>query len=372
METPMEVKISRETLLNGAQKIQGMVEAKGAMPILAHAFIAAAGDEICIQATDLEIGSKAYYPANVIKPGSVTINARKLLDIVRELPDHEIHLVKEDSNWTTLKCGKAKFRLPGMAPEDFPALPEYSDEAVMEFSASTLKEMVKKTFFAVSPDETRQALNGLLLEREGSNAIMVGTDGHRLSMISRPFLKAAENDEKQSFLLPKKAVSELIKQMDNEEGSFIFSEKSSHLAFIREKQVIVSRMIDGKFPNYKQVIPSGNDKKATINREEFQHALKRVALLADDKSKMVRFEFADGMMSLISDNTEMGTAREEMAVDYKGDGMFVGLNARYLLDVLSVLDHETVTLNMKNENHSCLITIDEDPEYKSIVMPMRL
>ncbi len=368
----MEVKISRDTLLNGAQKIQGMVEAKGAMPILAHAFLTADGDEICIQATDLEIGSKAYYSANVIKPGSVTMNARKLFDIVRELPDQEIHLIKEDSNWTTLKCGKSKFRLPGMSPEDFPALPEYSDEAIMEFNAATLKEMIKKTFFAVSPDETRQALNGLLLEREDSKAILVGTDGHRLSMISRPLLKVMDSDEKQSYLLPKKAVSELLKQMDNDENSFVFSEKNSHLAFIQGKQVIVSRKIDGKFPNYRQVIPSGNDKKVTVDREQFQRALKRVALLADDKSKMVRFEIADGLMSLISDNTEMGTAREELAIDYQGESMFVGLNARYLLDVLGVIEYDTVTLNMKNENHSCLITIDEDPDYKSIVMPMRL
>ncbi len=370
----MEVRINREAFLSGMQKTQGIVEAKGAMPILAHVFLSAKDEEICIQATDLEIGSKAYYAANVVKPGSATMNARKLFDIVRELPDNqEIHLIKEENNWVTIKCGKSKFRLPGMPPEDFPALPEYSDQALMEFSASMLREMVKKTSFAISPDETRQALNGLLLERDDGSAVMVGTDGHRLSMIARPLLNPkSDSQEKQSFLLPRKAVAELLKQIDSEEGTLSFSEKGSHIAFFHGKQVVVSRKIEGKFPNYKQVIPSDNNIQIQINRNELQHALKRVALLADEKSKMVRFEIRDNTMTLISDNTEMGAAREELTIDYSGEEIFVGLNARYILDVLNVVDEDTVTLNLKDQNHSCLITVDSDKNYQSIVMPMRL
>ena len=209
----MEVRISRDVLLNGVHKVQGIVEPKGAMPILSHLHLSAEKDTISIRATDLEIGTLGHYTANVTAPGAVTLNARKLFDIVRELPNEEIHLKKEENSWITLKCGKSKFRLPGLPPEDFPPLPEYSEKPLLEFDGKILKEMIRKTFFSVSPDETRQALNGLLLESEGDSANLVGTDGHRLAMISRPVKSNVAKGETLSFLLPMKALSELLKLM---------------------------------------------------------------------------------------------------------------------------------------------------------------
>lgn len=369
----MEVRISRENFLNGVHKVQGIVETKGAMPILSHLLLSAEKDDICIQATDLEIGSKGYFSANVISPGSVALNARKLFDILRELPDQEIHLTKEDNQWVTLKCGNCKFRLPGLPAADFPALPEYSEDSLMEFSGAQLREMIRKTFFAVSPDETRQALNGLLLEKENGHANLVGTDGHRLAMITRPLQKSGgSKNEKLSFLLPKKALAELLKLLDDDDTTFGFSAKNNHLAFIQDRQVIVSRKIDGKFPNYRQVVPTDNNLQVVVNREDLIHALKRVALLADEKSKMVRFEIQKGLLTLISDNTELGAAREELSINYDGEDVVVGLNAKYVLDVLNVVDAEEITLNLKDQNHSCLITVANDKDYMSIVMPMRL
>ncbi|PIP72639.1 MAG: DNA polymerase III subunit beta [Nitrospinae bacterium CG22_combo_CG10-13_8_21_14_all_47_10] len=368
----MEVRISRDVLLNGVHKVQGIVEPKGAMPILSHLHLSADKDNICIRATDLEIGTLGRYTANVSAPGAVTLNARKLFDIVRELPDEEIHLKKEENNWITLKCGKSKFRLPGLPPEDFPPLPGYSVKPLLEFDSKILKEMIRKTFFSVSPDETRQALNGLLLEVEGDRASLVGTDGHRLALISRPVKSNASKEEVLSFLLPKKALSELLKLMEDEDGTFGFSSQDNHLAFICGKQVIVSRKIDGKFPNYRQVIPSDNNLKAKADRDGLTHALKRVALLADEKSKMVRFEILKGSLSLISDNTDLGAANEEMAIEYEGEEVSIGLNAKYVLDILNAIEGDSVTLNLKDQNHSCLFTVTDDDQYKSIVMPMRL
>ena len=366
----MEVRISRDVLLNGVQKVQGIVEPKGAMPILSHLHLSAKKDGICIRATNLEIGTLGSYPANVTTDGAVTLNARKLFDIIRELPNEEIYIKKEENNWITLKCGNSKFRLPGLPPEDYPPMPEYSDKVLLEFDGKILKEMIRKTFFSVSPDESRQALNGLLLETEGDRATLVGTDGHRLALITRPV--TSHVGEKASYLLPKKALSELLKLMEDDDEKFEFSSHENHLAFIHGKQVIVSRKVDGKFPNYRQVIPTDNPLKAQANREDLTHALKRVALLADEKSKMVRFEIQKGSLTLVSDNTELGAAVEEIAIEYDGEEVSIGLNAKYVLDILNAMDADAVTLNLKDQNHSCLFTSASDDQYKSIVMPMRL
>jgi len=369
----MEVRISRDTFLNGVQKVQGIVEAKGAMPILSHVLIRAEKEKITLEATDLEIGTRDSYPANVIAEGSVTLNARKLFDIVRELPDLEIHLIKEDNDWVTLKCGNSKFRLPGLPAADFPAFPEYSLDSLMEFSCSQLKEMIRKTFFSVSPDESRQALNGLLLENENGKANLVATDGHRLACITRPLLKSSIPDgEKLSILLPKKAIAELLKLLEDDESTFAFSTQGNHLAFIQGTQVIVSRKIDGKFPNYRQVIPPDNNLKIKIDRDILSHALRRVSLLADEKSKMVRFDIQKGNLTLISDNSDYGAAREEFPIDYDGEDVSIGLNAKYVLDILNVTEDQEVILNLKDQNHSCMITVENDSDYLGIVMPMRI
>ena len=367
----MEVRIDKDTFLNGVQKVQGIVEAKGAMPILSHLLLTTEKERISIQATDLEIGAKGYYSANVVAKGQVTLNAKKLFDILRELPSEEVHLTREDNHWVTLKCGKSKFRLPGMSSQDFPPFPEFSQDSLLEFSSKLLKEMIRKTFFAQSPDETRQVLNGLLLEREGRKLNMVGTDGHRLAVIKRNVGDAAKGD-KLSYLIPKKALAELMKLIEDEDATFSFSAKNNHLAFMQGDQVIVSRKIDGKFPNYQQVIPSDNKLQVSVNRDVLQHALKRVALLADEKSKMVRFDVQSGNITLTTDTTELGEAREEIPVSYSGEDVSIGLNAKYVLDVLNVIDDEEVVLNLKDQNSSCLITSNKDKDYQSIVMPMRL
>jgi DNA polymerase-3 subunit beta len=258
-----------------------------------------------------------------------------------------------------------------MPSEDFPPLPEFSQDSLMELSGKLLKQMIRKTFFAQSPDETRQVLNGLLLEQDNGKVKMVGTDGHRLALVKRD-LGGSSKGEKGSYLIPKKTLAELVKLVEDEEAIFSFSAKNNHFAFIQGDQVIVSRKIDGKFPNYQQVIPSDNKLQVQINRGMFQQALKRVSLLADEKSKMVRFDIKAGSIVLTSDTTELGEAREEVATSYSGEAVSVGLNAKYVLDVLNVMDDEEIILNLKDDKSSCLITSNGDKDYQTIVMPMRL
>jgi DNA polymerase-3 subunit beta len=194
-----------------------------------------------------------------------------------------------------------------------------------------------------------------------------------LSFIRRPLLKSNVKDGETSFLLPKKVLTELLKLMENDEGAtYSFSVKDNQLAFIHDREVIVSRKIDGKFPNYQQVIPTDNNLKVTVNTQALVQALTRVALLADEKSKMVRFEIKEGSLTLVSDHTELGGAQEEVEISYKGEEVSIGLNAKYILDVLNVIDEDEVTLNLKDQNYSCLLTTGKDKDYRSIVMPMRL
>lgn len=368
----MEIRINRENLLAGVQRVQGIVEVKGAMPILSYLLISTDKEGIYIQATDLEIGIKGYYTANVTAPGKVALNARKLHDIIRELPDHkEIHLVREENDWVTLKCEKSVFRLPGLPATDFPVLPDYSEESLMEFKGSFLKEMIRKSAFAVSPDETRKGISGLLLEMDNGHATMVGTDGHRLAFITRPLLKS-NLTEKTPFILPKKTLAELVKLMDEDDATCSFSVKKNHFAFIQNRQVIVSRAIDGKFPNYQQVIPTDNNIQVVVNKDNLLHALRRVALLADEQSKMVRFEIKTGNLTLISDSTELGAANEEIAAEYEGEEICIGLNAKYVLEILGVIDEEEIVLHLKDKDHSCLIKVKQDQNFLSLVMPMRL
>lgn len=368
----MEVRISRDILLNGLYKVQGIVELNEAMPILSHLYLSAEKDTICIHSTDLEIGTLCHYAANVIAPGALTLNARKLYNIVRELPKVEVHLKKEGSNWIALKCGKSKFRLPGLPLEDFPSLPKYSDKPLLEFDGKILKEMICKTIFSISPDENRNTLNGLLLESEGDSVNLVGTDGQRVAMISRPVKSNIAKGEPLSFLLPKKALSGLLKLIEDENEVFGFSSLGNHQAFICGKQVIVSRKIDEEFPDYRKVIPTDNYLKAKVSIGDLTQALKRVAVLADEKSKMVRFEIRKGTLTLASDSTNFGAAVEGMPIEYEGEDLLIGLNAKHLLDILNVIEGDSVIINLKDQNHSCLITVPGDDQYKAIVMPLRL
>tara|TARA_B100000686_G_scaffold346579_1_gene433554 strand:+ start:2254 stop:3354 length:1101 start_codon:yes stop_codon:yes gene_type:complete len=366
----MEIRIDKAKLLEGVQKVQGIVEVKGTMPVLSYLLMVAENDGVGIQATNLEVGTRGFCEANVVSEGKVALNARKLHDILRELPNEEVHLQKEENHWVTLKCGKAVFRLPGMPAADFPPFPEFSKEPLIKFKGGDLKEMIRKTMFSVSPDETRKGISGLLLEKEDGFVSMVGTDGHRLAYIRR--VAEGVKGEKEEFLLPKKAFSELLKFIEEDEAIFNFSAKDNHLAFIQGSQVLVSRAIEGKFPNYRQVIPRDNQMKVSVNKDGLLHALKRVALLADEQSRMVRFEIHKGGLTLVSDNTELGAAREELSINHQGEEVKIGLNARYVLDILGVIEQEEVVMNLKDKDHSCLFSTTKDPDYLSLVMPMRL
>lgn len=374
----MEFNISKEEFFKGLQKVQGIVDTKGAMPILSNILINTGSKVIDIFATDLDVGIRDSISANIISEGSVTINGKKIHEIVRELPNEEIHFKSgDDNNWINLKCKKSSFKIACLPPEEYPAFPAYKEDDDLVIDISLLKEMLKKTNFAISNDETRYTLNGVLLESEKQKISMVGTDGHRLAFFQKE--NGLEKQDNLEIIIPKKTQAELLKMLEagssdqKKKGKTVsISVEKNHVAFKMDKMVLVSRLIDGRFPNYRQVIPSDNTKNIVINRDDFLHALRRVAILADEKSRMVKFGVQNNLMTLVSDNSELGEAREEIDMEYKGEAVTIGLNAKYVIDILNAIDTEKINFKLKDAGSSCLITPTDNEDYRCVIMPMRV
>ena len=366
----MEFRVDRGELYRCLQRLQGFVDPKGPMPILSNLLVQSVENGIFISATNLDIALKKFCPANVSDPGSLTINSKKLHDIVRELPDGEIHLTQTENQWALLTCGNSRFRLSLLPVDDFPPFPEFKTISMKTIDGPTIGEMIGKTSHAISQDETRYMLNGILLQIYKDHMRMVSTDGHRLAFIRRPVSMKWDKDIE--VIIPKKAVLELNKLTEDEEGELQFILQDNHLIFKKNKMVFVSRLLEGKFPNYEQVIPSKNTKVAMVPVEEMTHALKRVVILADEKSKMVKLQFSKGKLELTSEATELGDAMESLEVDYSKDDISIGVNAVYLIEILTILKEDKVSFNMEDSLSPLLIKSAEDEDFLSIVMPMRL
>lgn len=371
----MKLKIKKDEILRGLQRIQGVVDKKNTMPILSNMLLTANGKGVEIVATDLEIGLRGQYAAEVEAPGAVTVSAKKMYEIVRELPEEDIQLRVEDGTWVKIVSGHSQFKLVGLPKEEYPALPDVPEEGMFTIAGDLLRDMIKKTLYAVGENDARYVLNGLFVQltpaKGGMNIRMVGTDGHRLSMIDR-VVEAKHKDE--SIIVPKKAMMELRRLLEEDataaELQVGFSK--NHALFKRDGLVMVSKLIDGNYPNYLQVVPAQNTKKITIGRDLFTHAVKRVSILSKEKTNAVKLQLEKNRLVLSTNNPEVGEASEELSVDYQGEGVAIGFNSRYLMDVLSAMDRETIRLELNDPLSPCLILEEGNEGYKCVVMPMRV
>ncbi len=371
----MKLKIRKEEILKGLQRIQGVVEKKNTMPILSNMLLTAEGSSIEIIATDLEIGLRGRYAAEVEKPGSVTVSAKKMYEIVRELPADEVQISVEDANWVRIVSGQSQFKLVGLPKDEYPALPDVAEEGMIVIDGNTLRDMIKKTLYSVGENDARYVLNGLFIHmtqtKDGLNIRMVGTDGHRLSMIDQ-VVDAKHKEE--SLIIPKKAMLELRRLLEEDapQAELRLGFSKNHALFKRDGLVMVSKLIDGNYPNYLQVVPTKSTKKVTISKEMFTHAVKRVSILSKEKTNAVKVQLEKDRLVLSTNNPEVGEASEELAVDYRGEAIAIGFNSRYLMDVLTALDRETIALELSDPLSPCLITEDGNASYKCVVMPMRV
>ena len=371
----MKFTIKKEEFLKGLSRVQSVADRRNTMPILSNVLIESGEGGITVTATDLEIGLRGVYEAQVEEPGGVAISARKLFEIVRELPAEEVSFETAENNWATIKSGSAVFKFTGLPKEEFPALPDMEGPEFVPVDAHLMRELIRTTIFAAGDNDTRYVLNGIFMslanEADGATIQMVGTDGHRLAVIKKK-LEADISGQGGSAIIPKKSASELKKLLDEDEGELMMAMSKNHIVFRLGSLYMVTRLIEGNYPNYEQVIPASNDKTVSVDKGILSAALKRVSLLSRERTNAVKFSLADSKAVLSSQNPEMGEAREDLAVTYKGDEMEVGFNAKYLLDALSAMDGDSVVLLLKDSLSPCIISQADDGGYRCVVMPMRV
>jgi DNA polymerase-3 subunit beta len=371
----MRLRIKKDEILKGLQRIQGVVDKKNTMPILSNMLLIADGRGVEIIATDLEIGLRGRYAADVEKQGAVALSAKKMYEIVRELPESDLQILVEEGSWVRVLSGHAQFKLVGLPKEEYPAMPDVAEEGMISIDGDTLRDMIKKTIFAAGDNDARYVLNGLYVHlapsKEGITIRMVGTDGHRLSLIDR---SVNEQHAEESLIIPKKAMMELRRILDEDasQEGFQIGFSKNHALFKRNGLVMVSKLIDGNYPNYQQVIPSQNTKKVVLSRDLFTHAVKRVSIMAKDKTNAVKVQLETNVLTLSTNNPEIGEANETLPVAYKGESLTIGFNSRYLLDVLMAMDRESVSLELNDPLSPCLITEEGNEGYRCVVMPMRV
>ncbi len=366
----MEITVRRDTLLRALQMMQGVAESRSsAMPILQNVLIETDGKKrIRLLGTNLDISLRAVFEAEVGKAGKVTLSARKLFDIVRELPEADVRMAEEQGQWVRMTCERSNFRFPGLPPSDFPSLPEAKEAEPQKVPARTLAEMIRKTMFAISQDETRYTYNGVYMETEDGKLRLVATDGHRLAMIERPCPGVRLG---QGVIVHKKALGELVKLLQASEEEVSISLTQNHVIFRLEGVELSARLIDGEFPKYRQVIPERQGKPIHTDREALVRALRRVSLFTNE-TRMVKFVFHSGQLTLTTNGSDAGEAQEVLESDYAGEELVIGFNSRYCLDVLNILDEPKVCFELKDSLSPGVITPEGAEGYTYVVMPMRV
>ncbi len=366
----VDIVIQRNTLHRALQSVQGVVESRSsAMPILQNVLISAEGkNQVRLLATNLDIGLQGLFEAKVKEGGSVTLNARKMFDVVRELPDADVNLIEEDGQWIRMECGQSSFRFPGLPPSDFPSIPDTGKEKSQSVPSKVLAEMIRKTMFAISQDETRYTYNGVYMESEDETLRLVATDGHRLAMVERSGLGADFNG---GVIIHKKALGELVKLLSESADSVEIFMQKNHVIFRMGAIELSARLIDGDFPKYKQVIPQDNQHHILADRDGLMRALRRVSLLSNE-TRMVKFVFQKGQLTLMTNGSDVGEAHEVMESNYSGDELIIGFNSRYCLDVLNIIEEPDICFALKDSLSPGVISPSEGEGYIYVIMPMRV
>ncbi len=370
----MELVVRKNDLLRELQLFQGIVERKNTIPILANVLMEAKGDEVRFLATDLEVGLRSKCQASVAKAGSLTLPAKKFYEIVKSLPETDIR-ISEDKGGVKVAADRFDSRMQTLPKEDFPTLPDAGAKGGALLSRAAIKEMVTKTQFAITGEDTRYFLNGALFVLRDDSMSLVATDGHRLALVTCPREgKSKKDSEEDKPILPKKTLGELGRLLSEGDGDVTYERGENHLFFSVGDRLLISRMIDGQFPAYERVIPKGNDKHIEFERDRLTNAVRRVALLSNERSRAVKFQVDKNKVDVMSSSPDVGEAHETLPVDYTGGSMQICFNAQYVLDFLSAVSCDVVSLDLKDEVSQAVMKPvgAEGYDYTYVIMPMRV
>ena len=373
----MEIKINRETLLKGIYRVQGVLEKRSNMPILSSVLLTAKDDKLKISATDLEVSFEKSYPAKVIQSGDITISGKQLLDITRETNSNEIHIAEKENNWVYISDGNAHYNLSFLSPDEFPVLAEIDECVLAEVNGKLLSEMISKTVYATTVEESGFRLSGVFLEKiknkEDIYFRMVSTDGHRLSLVDKEIPDIEKLELKDGIMIPKKSLMELNKFALEEETVFLGLQKNN-LIVKKNEALIVIRLLDSKFPDYKNMIPEKqkDDKFITLNKKNLLDTMKRMMIVGGDQYKGVTFNISEDYIEMISENPDLGDVKEKIKIEYQGNSITVGFNPKYFMDALQSMESEMIYLKIKDENSPCFITGEVDKGFIGLIMPIRI
>ncbi len=363
----MKVTIQKDAIISGLQKVQAIVNPRTTLPILSNVLLRAEDGRLWFTATDLEVSVRASAEGQVIKEGGITLNARRAFSIFRELPGPEIELEADDDDMAHIKSGSADFHMVGISEDDFPPLPKFDEGQTFTLEQSQLRDMLLKTHYAASTDETRQVLNGALLSFRDDKLMVVATDGRRLALVEQEM--ELPDETSLDLIVPSKTINELIRTL-GESGSLKIVAGPKQVAFDFGGMLVISRLIEGTYPNFRQVIPASSDQRVPIEREALLAAVRRAALMTTDQSRSVRLNFLKNQLELVTESPEVGTARETVAIKYTADDISVAFNPEFLMEPLRAVESDEIFMEITDELSPGVIKADVPFLY--VIMPMRI
>jgi DNA polymerase-3 subunit beta len=368
----MNLTITKEQISHGLQSVQNVVSTRTTLPILSNVLLRADGNRLELTATDLDVTITCSVEATVKKPGATTMPVKKLFGIVRELANPEIELETDDKNVTSLRSGSSFFKIRGLGAEEFPPPPKFKEDKKVVLPQEKIKGMLRKTSFAISTDESRYVLNGIYMTLKEHKLTMVATDGRRLALVDEE-VELSEKSQGE-FIVPAKAVNELNRLLqDKGEVDIRYTDNQAAFSLKDDKGfsvLIVTKLIEGSYPNYRQVIPAETKERIALAREEFMHALRRAEIMTSDKQNSVKLNFTKNNLAITANSPDVGEARESLAINYKGKDMAIAFNPSYVIDPLNALTTDEVFLELIDELSPGVLKINGPFLY--VVMPMRL